>query len=129
MRDGMGQICAGKIRLQIKNVLSQTCDFVVLSLREIPDEKMNFTAIPWKISGHFLAQKDAGQRGDFQHAVERVVIGERDEIHPAPAQPFVEGARLRIAVGEVESPEEPIGRTVAKTGMQVEVGLHRKAHL
>ena len=66
---------------------------------------MDFAAVVGEIRGDFLAQKDAGQVGDLQHAVERVVVGERDEIHPAPAQQIVECAGLRIAVGKIEPPE------------------------
>ena len=126
VRNRMHQFFPGEVGLQIEDIFPQSGDFAVLCLGQIPHQNVHPAAVCGKIGGDLLAQKDAGQVGDFQRAIDGVVVGERDDIHAALAQQIVKRTGLRVAVGEIESPEQPIGRAVAEAGVQVEVGLHRK---
>jgi hypothetical protein len=56
---------------------------------------------------------------DFQAAIDRVVIGNGNVIHPTFAQPFVQLLWIGIAVGKIESTEKPFfrPRTMARVDM------------
>ena len=124
MRDGVREVFSGEVALQVEDVLAHSGDVAVLGLGEIPHEDVDFATVLGEIGGDFLAQKHARQVSDFQRAAERVVVGERDEIHAPRAERVVEHAGAGIAVGEVKAPEHPVGRAGAVAGVQMEISLH-----
>jgi len=62
MRDGMGERLGLKVLLEIKDVVAQTRDVGMLSLRKPPNEQVNFAWILRKISRNLLANKSIAQR-------------------------------------------------------------------
>ena len=53
--------------------------------------------------------------------VDRVVIGDGDEIHPGRFRIGIKFFRIGIAVGKIEPAKEPILRAIAKLRMQMEI--------
>ena len=62
-----------------------------------------------------------GRSAICETAVDRVVIGDGDEIHPAGAQLRVELPRIRVAVRKIEPAEEPFFRALAEARMNVKI--------
>jgi hypothetical protein len=58
-------------------------------------------------------------------AVDRVVVGDRDEIHPAFAQQPVKFLWIGATVRKIEPPKEPFFRPRATAGVNMEIA---KAH-
>ena len=63
--DGVRQVLRGEVGLQLVEVIAQPRDVPVLSLGEVPDEEVDLATILGEGGGDFLAQKDAGQAGNF----------------------------------------------------------------
>ena len=82
---------------------------------------MNFARILRKIGSNFLTDKSISEIRYFQIAVDRVVVGDRDKIHPALAQEPMEIPWVAITVRKVESSKEPFFGTRTETGMNVEI--------
>src|SRR6266513_5677059 len=83
MRDRMGDFAALQISLQGKNIVPDNDDIVVLLFSNAPHQDVNLAGVLWKISGDLLTDKRVRQIADRQTSVDRVVIGDGDEIHPA----------------------------------------------
>ena len=82
---------------------------------------MDLARVLREVGRHFLTDECPFQVRDLEVAVDRVVIGDGDEIHPAFAEQPIELARIAVAIREIETPEEPLFRTVAEAGMNVQV--------
>ena len=72
-----------EITLQVVDVLSQRRDFRMLCFGNSPDKQMKFARIMRKMSGNFLTDKSMIKLSYFKIPFDRVVIGDRDKIHPA----------------------------------------------
>ena len=57
---------------------------------------------PRKRGGQLLGDEHVGPVGDLQHAVDRVVVGDRHEVHPAPLGELVDLLRRRRALRQAE---------------------------
>jgi hypothetical protein len=86
---------------------------------------MKFARIMRKIGSNLLADKSMTVLAYFEISIDRVVIGDRDKIHPAFPQQPVELLRIGATVRKIEAPEEPFLGTRAAAGMNVEIA---KAH-
>jgi hypothetical protein len=60
-----------------------------------------------KVSSNLLADKAPRQMRNFQAAIDRIVIGNGNVIHPTFAQLFIQLLWIGIAVGKIESAEKP----------------------
>ena len=80
---------------------------------------MQLAAVLRKISGDLLADESPRQVRNFQAAIDRVVIGNGDVIHPTFAQLFIQLLWIGIAVGKIESAKKPFfrARTMARVDM------------
>jgi len=94
-------------------------------LVDSPDQEMDLAAVFRKRCRDFLADEGSRLIGDFQAARDPVVIGQRYKVHPSFTQLLVYQLRIRVAVGEFQFPEKPVGSTIAVARMDVEVALHR----
>jgi hypothetical protein len=63
-----------------------------------------------EVSSNLLADEGPRQVRNFQAAIDRVVIGNRNVIHPTFAQLLVQLLWIGIAVGKIESTEKPFFR-------------------
>ena len=114
-----------EIALQIENVLAQSDDLGMLRFGNAPDEEMKFARIEREIRSNFLADKCMPVPCYLEAAVDRVVVRDRHEIHPALAKKPIEVPRVSIAIGKIEPPKEPFFRPRATAGMNMEIA---KAH-
>ena len=125
VRDRMADVRFLQVTLQVVNVLPKSRDFGMLRFRNSPDEQVKFARILGEISRNLLADKSLTQLRYFEIPVDRVMIGDRDVIHPALSQEPIELARIGIAVRKIEPPKEPFLRPRAEARMNVEIA---KAH-
>ena len=102
----------------ISMVLLLTAIGVVL-FRDSPNENVNFTRIVREMCRNLLADKRPRQIADRQATVDRVVIGDCDEIHPALDQLRMQLPGIGIAVGEIEPPEQPLFGARTEAGVNV----------
>jgi hypothetical protein len=62
-----------------------------------------------------------GLIGNLEAAFDAVVIGDRDEVHPALFEAAVERNGIGLAVRQAHATEEPLGRAVAEARVDVKV--------
>lgn len=121
MGDGMGDICASKVTLQRKDVVSNNDNIRVVLFGDSPHQKVNLAGVLWKIGCDLLTDKRLRQIADLEAAFDGVVIGDGDEIHPALDKLPMQLAWVGIAVWKIEPPKQPLLRARAEAGMNVEV--------
>ena len=124
MRDGVREVFRGEIFLQLEDVLAPRLQFPVLPRIDAPHEHVDFATGVGKARAHLLAEERARAAGDLEAAVDRVVVGDRDEVHAPRVQRVVERGRRGVAVGQTHAAEEPLGRAIAVAGVDVEIGFH-----
>src|ERR1700730_9409301 len=110
-----------EIALEFENVRSPGRAFGVLRLGYAPNKQMKFALILRKISRNLFTDKSMFLRRDLQIPIDRVVIGDRDEVHSFRAELTVELLGIRITVGKIEPPKEPFFRARAEARMDVEI--------
>jgi hypothetical protein len=68
-----------------------------------------------------FADKGARPINDLQAALDAVVVGNGDVVHSSLAQFFIQLFRIGIAVGEIETAEEPFfrARTISRMNMKI----------
>ena len=81
MGDGMGEVRLLEELLKIENVIAKGDDLRVLRFGQAPDEQMNLARVLRKIGRNLLAYECVGQIRNAETALDRVVIGQGDEIH------------------------------------------------
>src|SRR5215472_9132815 len=107
MRDRVRDFSALQIALQGKDVVSNQDNVLVLLLRDSPDQNVNLAGILRKISGDLFADKGVWQITDLETTLDRIVITDGDEIHPALEQLAMQLAWIRIAVRKIQPAEQP----------------------
>jgi hypothetical protein len=123
MGDGVNEVSPLQELLEIENIIAKRDDFRVLRFGQAPHQEVNFARILREISRNLLANECVGQVRETQATVDRVVVGQRKEIHSRSLQLGVQLARIGVAVRKIEPPEEPFFRTVAVTRMEMEIAL------
>src|SRR6185436_8208686 len=108
-----------QVPLQIEDVFANTFDIAMLLFRNAPDQNMELADIVRKVSCNLLADEGPRRVGNFKTAVDRVVIGNGNVIHPTFTQLFVQLLWIGIAVRKIESAEKPFfrARTMARVDM------------
>ena len=119
MGDRVGNLFAGEVSLQLVDILPQGLNLLMLRLGNPPCEQLDAGSVFRKVRGDLLAEKRVRQMRDGQAALDGIVIGERDEIHPLRAKLVVERDGVRAAVGEIELLKEPFRRAVAGAAMEM----------
>ena len=82
MSDCMGNLRSREILLQLINIVSDGDNFLVLGLGYSPRQNVNLARILRKISCNLLANECLRQINDLEAALNRIVIGNGDVIHP-----------------------------------------------
>ena len=86
MRDSVRDLCVLKVPLQIEDVFANAFDIAMLLFRNPPDQNVQLAGVVRKISSNLLADEGPRQVRNFQAAIDRIVIGNGNVIHPAFAQ-------------------------------------------
>ena len=101
----------------------QVC--VVVGAGDAVDEDVHLAVVLGEPAGQLLADDDIGVPCDLQSAVDRVVVGQRDEVHAAP---LCLGAHFRgaaVALGAADRVEQRFAGLVARVAVAVQVGALR----
>ncbi len=108
-----------QVSLQIENVFAHSFDIAMLLFRNAPHQNVQLAGVVRKVSSDLLADEGPRQVRNFQAAIDRVVIGNGNVVHPTFAQLFVQVLRIGIAIGKIESAEKPFfrARTMARVDM------------
>ncbi len=80
---------------------------------------MQLARIIRKTRGDLFADKSARQVRNLEAAVDRIVIGDGDEIHSMLEQLLVQLFWVRITVGKIQAAEEPFFRARAVARVNV----------
>ena len=83
--EGVGDTIFVQILLQLENVAAKNGDIVVLRLIDPPDQQMKLARILRKICGNLFTDKNVRFFRYCKTAINTVVIGDGNEIHPALA--------------------------------------------
>src|SRR5690242_7021701 len=100
MRNRVRDVRAGEISLERENVIANDLNVLVLLFGDAPNQNVNFARVLRKISRNLLTNECVGQIANLETAIDRVVVRDRDKIHPPVGQLFVQLARVRITVGK-----------------------------
>ena len=119
MRDCVSDLRTLQVSLQIENVFAHAFDIAMLLFRNAPDQNVQLAGVVRKVSSDLLADEGPRQVRNFQAAIDRVVIGNGNVIHPTFAQLLIQLFWIGIAVGKIESAEKPFlrARTMARVDM------------
>ena len=129
MRHGVRQRLFGQIALQIEDIVSTRLDLPVLGFREAPDQDVHFAFVVGKVRRHLLAKNHSGQVRNLQTSGDRVVIGDRHELHADFTKTLVKLQRIRIARRKFQTTKHPVRSASAVAGMNMKVGFRlRRVH-
>ncbi len=95
-----------QVRHQARQVVATPLDLHVLPLREVVDADVQLVATR-QAAGHFLAHEEIGVPAKSLCGVDRVVIGDRNQIHSPAFQPGVNRFRRCCSIR---------GKTLFRTG-------------
>ena len=121
MGDGVNNLLALQVALQIENILAQLRDFVVLRFGNSPGQQIYFAWVLGKIRRDLFAEERIRQVRNLETTCNRIVIGDGNEIHPARFQFAMKIARLGVTIGKIETAEEPFFRTLAAPRMNMKI--------
>src|SRR5438552_15385662 len=121
MRHGVRNLSALQVSLQCKNIVPDDYDVGVLLFGDAPDQNVNLAWVLGKVGCDLLADKRVRQIANLQTTVDRVVVGEGDEVHSALEQLPMQLARVGIRIRKIESAEKPFFRARAKARVNVEI--------
>jgi len=119
VRDCVSDLRTLQVSLQIEDVFSHVFDITMLLFRNAPHQNVQLAGIVGKVSSNLLADEGPRKVRNFQAAIDRVVIGNGNIVHPTFAQLFVQLLWIGIAIGKIESAEKPLFRahTMARVDM------------
>jgi hypothetical protein len=107
VRDCVSDLRTLQIPLEIEDVFADAFDIAMLLFRNAPHQNVQLACIMRKVGSNLLADEGPRQVRNFQAAIDRIVIGNGNVIHPTFAQLFVQVLWIGIAVGKIESAEKP----------------------
>ena len=104
------------------DVVRQRAKLTVLLRVDAEHQQVQLAIVFGKPAGDFLADQDvvSGPR-QREHAVDRVVVGDGDEIHPAPFRLRVDFQRIAIALRAGDGVEHHLGRLVGGVAVAVQI--------
>ena len=104
MGDRVGDAVLVNVVCDVVDVVRQSLKLSVIVLRDAEDEQVQLALIFREPAGDFFADQHIIALGsEREDAVDRVVIGDGDEIHPAAARLGVHLKRIGIALGAMDS--------------------------
>jgi hypothetical protein len=101
--------------LQIKDVATEGRNLLVLGGRNPPNEEVNFAWIKRKISRNLFTNKSICVFRNLEAALNGVVIGDRDKIHPRRFGAPVQLPGIRVTVWKIEPAKDPIHGAIAES--------------
>src|SRR5438105_4979764 len=81
MGDGVRDLLGLKTSLQLKDIVANPHDIVVLCFGNVPNKNMNLARVLREIRCNLLADERVGQVLDGKATIDRVMIGDRDKVH------------------------------------------------
>ena len=94
----------------------------MLLARDAPDEHVQLAAVLGEPAGELFADQHVAAVGDdAQDAVDAVVVGDGDEVHPAAARLRVDLRRGAVALGAGDRVEDDLGGPVTGVAVAVQV--------
>ena len=107
--------------MQLENVAAKDGNIVVLRFGNSPNQQVNLARVLRKISRNLFADERLQPICNRETAINRVVVCDCDEVHPARAQLLIECNWLGTAVGEIKAAEEPLFRPSAELGVNMKI--------
>lgn len=91
-------------------------------------EDVNRLGLAGEAGGQLLGDEAVGTIGQLEATVDRVVVGDRDEVHPPPLGQLVDLLGRRRALGQSQRALDPEPRELRSGGMAMHVysGSHRR---
>ena len=98
-------------------------NLVVNSLVNAPEQQVNFPAVFWKVGGYFLSPNKVCFVRKSLASLDRVVVGEGNELHASPFEFLIDELWFRGARWKIQFSQNPIGSFSAEFGVYVKVSL------
>lgn len=126
VREGVCEPTAAEERDELVHRTSVGLQVAMIVLAQVPDEDMERDVVLGEPGGHLDGEERAGELRDSQRSLERVVVRDRDERHPAlPADP-VDALRLSERLPEPGTAERVVAAVGRVEGVDVEVAARRR---
>ena len=106
---------------EVIDVRAGGLDPVVLIDREVPGEHVDHRAVLGKAGRDLLGQEEVRVMQEGQPARDRVVIGQRDEVHAAGLAQPVLLLRLGVALGAAKAQRVPLVIRRRRCRMEVKI--------
>jgi hypothetical protein len=121
--DGVGDLFARDIGGDVVDVFRQRLQRLVVGAADAVDEDVHLALVLGEPARELFADEHAGLPvDDPQHALDRVVVGDRDEVHAAALRLRVNLGGGAVALGAVDRVERGLGGLVAGVAVAVQVG-------
>ena len=122
MRHGVRDALLLEVARQLVDIAPQPLDLRVLRLGETPSENMDLHIVLGEKRRDFLAEKCSGLAGDLQTSVDRVVVGERDEVEALFFQRPVKRLRRGATGRKIHFAQQPVRGPRAVTRVEMKIG-------
>jgi hypothetical protein len=123
--EGVGQRTSDRVAVQVRGALLDvprvTLEPLVVVGRDPEAEHVHLLRLALEARGQLLGDEHVRPIGDRERAVDRVVIGDRHEVHAAPLRELVHLLRRRGALGQPERALNPEARLLRRGRVAVEV--------
>ena len=113
---------------QVIDIAAQPLDFRMLRFGDAPGEQVHLDIVLGEKCGDFLADECSRFPRDLEAAVDRVVIGESDEIEPLLPHRSVNLPGCGAAGREIHLAQQPIRGPRAVTRVEMEIGAAHETH-
>ena len=127
MRQGAGDLVLVKVCGAGLDVAGVCLQPLVVPGSDPVAEDVNRLGLAGEAGGQLLGDEAVGTIGQLEAAVDRVVVGDRDEVHPPPLGQLVDLLGRRRALGQAERALDAEPRELRGGGVAVHVysGSHR----
>jgi hypothetical protein len=112
MREPVREAALAQERDELHHGSTTRLEFAMVLLGEVPDEDVERNPLALELRGHLDREERVGKVRDPQRALQRVVIRNRDEIHPAALAHAVDALGFGVGLAE----PCPAERVVAAVG-------------
>ena len=131
MGQGTGDAVPVQVLGHLLHVSGVCLQPVVVGRRDAPAENVDRLRLAAEPRGELLGDEHLGPVGDLEDTRDRVVVGDRHEVHPAPAGEPVDLLRRGGALGKAERPlhAEPRLLRGRRVAVEVDPGDRRRDHL
>ncbi len=126
MGDRVGDVLLAHIALEVIDIVAKLLDLAKLFFADAAHQAMDLAAVFREVGGDFRREERAGQVGDFQRAVNTVVIRDGHELHAALPRRPIDGVRLDKALRGSDPSQNPFARAVRvlTVDVQIDLGWH-----